>query len=54
MRNIIAHQYGKIDDEIIFDSIKEEIAKDAGLFIEAIKPAEQLGARWVLEKKGMC
>ena len=33
MRNIIAHQYGKIDDRIVFDSIKEELEKDVVEFI---------------------
>ena len=28
MRNILAHQYGAIDDEIIFNSIKEELGRD--------------------------
>ena len=33
MRNIISHQYGKIDDEIVFDAIKEELYKDVRKFI---------------------
>jgi len=33
MRNIISHQYGKIDDEIIFESIKEELGRDIRDFI---------------------
>lgn len=37
MRNIIAHEYGKIDDKIMFDSITEELSKDAEEFIENIK-----------------
>jgi uncharacterized protein YutE (UPF0331/DUF86 family) len=28
MRNIIAREYGKIDDEIVFHSITEELEKD--------------------------
>lgn len=28
MRNLIAHEYGKIDDEIVFNSIVEELKKD--------------------------
>lgn len=33
MRNIIAHQYGKIDDEIVYNSITEELEKDITSFI---------------------
>ena len=28
MKNIIAHQYGDIDDKIVFDSIKNKLEKD--------------------------
>ena len=34
MRNIISHQYGKIDDEIVFEAINEELNKDVRKFIE--------------------
>lgn len=37
MRNIIAHEYGKIDDEIVFESITEELEKDVITFIKNIK-----------------
>lgn len=37
MRNIISHEYGKIDDEIVFDSIKDELILDAEEFIKQIK-----------------
>jgi len=37
MRNIIAHEYGKIDDAIVFNSITEEIISDALELIEKIK-----------------
>jgi uncharacterized protein YutE (UPF0331/DUF86 family) len=37
MRNIIAHEYGKIDDELVFDSLKEELITDAQEFIKQIK-----------------
>jgi len=37
MRNIIAHEYGKIDDELVFESITEELIKDANEFIDLIK-----------------
>ena len=37
MRNIISHQYGKVDDEIVFESITENMDKDVKEFIEKIK-----------------
>lgn len=37
MRNIIAHEYGEIDDEIVFKAVKEELIGDVGRFIEIIK-----------------
>jgi len=37
MRNIIAHEYGKIDDELIFHSITEEIQSDANKLIKFLK-----------------
>jgi len=37
MRNVIAHQYGKIDDEVIFNSVTEEIEKDSEEFIRLIR-----------------
>lgn len=37
MRNIIAHEYGKIDDELVFESITKEIIRDANEFIDLIK-----------------
>ncbi|MBU0929659.1 MAG: DUF86 domain-containing protein [Nanoarchaeota archaeon] len=37
MRNILAHEYGKVNDEIIFYSIKEELGNDVMDFIRAIK-----------------
>jgi uncharacterized protein YutE (UPF0331/DUF86 family) len=36
MRNFIAHQYGKIDDEIIFNSVTEELENDTKEFIKVI------------------
>ena len=41
MRNIIAHQYGTIDDEVIFHSVKEELGKDALAFSERIRKGFQ-------------
>ncbi|MBU0980472.1 MAG: DUF86 domain-containing protein [Nanoarchaeota archaeon] len=32
MRNILAHQYGKVDDGIVFDALKTKIMKDAESF----------------------
>ncbi len=37
MRNIIAHEYGNIDDEIVFHSITEELEKDVKELIYIIK-----------------
>ena len=37
MRNIIAHQYGKINDEIVFDSIKKELERDTEAFIQNVE-----------------
>ena len=45
MRNIISHEYGKIDDEIVFDSIKDELILDAEEFIKQIKKV--LNKKWL-------
>lgn len=37
MRNIIAHEYGKIEDEIVFESVTEHLEKDIKEFISIIK-----------------
>ncbi len=37
MRNIIAHEYGVIDDEIVYEAVSSELEKDARDFIKAIK-----------------
>ena len=37
MRNIIAHEYGKIDDEIVFEAVTEELGKDVKEFIKCIE-----------------
>ncbi len=37
MRNIISHQYGAVDDKIVFESIKEELDKDVNEFIKVVK-----------------
>lgn len=35
MRNLLVHEYGKIDDSIVYNSI-EELEKDIGEFVNAI------------------
>lgn len=37
MRNILAHEYGRIDDEIVFESIKDELILDAEEFIKSVE-----------------
>lgn len=37
MRNFIIHQYGKIDDEIIFETITGQLEKDVREFLEEIE-----------------
>lgn len=37
MRNILAHEYGTVNDEIIFEAITEELESDVRKFIENIK-----------------
>ena len=37
MKNIISHQYGKIDDEIVFEAINEELEKDVKRFITSVQ-----------------
>lgn len=37
MRNWLAHEYGRIDDEIVYNSISEELEKDVNEFIEKIR-----------------
>lgn len=37
MKNIISHQYGKIDDEIVFESIKKELDRDVKDFISVVE-----------------
>ena len=36
MRNVIAHQYGCVDDEIVFHSITEELVEDAESFLKSV------------------
>jgi uncharacterized protein YutE (UPF0331/DUF86 family) len=37
MRNIIAHEYGKIDDGIVFNAVTEQLTDDVKEFIEHIR-----------------
>ncbi len=37
MRNVIAHEYGKIDDEIVFEAVTEQIIPDVMEFINQIE-----------------
>ncbi|MEK6857484.1 MAG: DUF86 domain-containing protein [Nanoarchaeota archaeon] len=37
MRNVIAHQYGSVNDEIVFDSIKDELEEDVRTFLRELK-----------------
>ena len=39
MRNVIAHEYGKINDELVFYSLREELEKDVEEFIKAVRKA---------------
>ena len=37
MRNILAHEYGIVDDTIVFESITEELGNDVRLLLEKIE-----------------
>ena len=37
MRNILAHQYGNVDDEIVFESISYELINDTKEFLKRIR-----------------
>ena len=37
MKNIISHLYGKVDDEIVFEAINEELEKDVKRFIASVQ-----------------
>ena len=41
MRNIISHQYGKVDDEIVFEAITEDIDRDVRIFIDKAKTTDK-------------
>ena len=37
MRNFIAHQYGQINDKLVYEAITEELEKDVRKFIEVVE-----------------
>lgn len=39
MRNIITHQYGVVDDELVFHSITYELKRDVKEFVEEVRKA---------------
>jgi len=41
MKNIISHQYGKIDDEIVFEAITQELGRDVRKFVEVVEKIQQ-------------
>lgn len=41
MRNILAHEYGGVDDKLVFRALREELIPDARAFISAVKAAEK-------------
>jgi len=40
MRNIISHQYGKVDDEIVFESITGQLERDVIEFLGCVEDGE--------------
>ncbi len=37
MKNIIAHQYGKINDDVVFEAITEELEQDIEAFMTCVE-----------------
>jgi len=37
MRNILAHNYGKVNDNLVFEAVTERLNNDIRLFIESMK-----------------
>lgn len=37
MRNVIAHQYGSVNDEMVFNSINNELEEDVKIFLKQVK-----------------
>ncbi len=36
MRNILAHEYGEVNDKIVFDALKDELINDINQFIKEV------------------
>jgi len=37
MRNFISHEYGKVDDELVFEALSGELEKDTMEFLDAVR-----------------
>lgn len=37
MRNILAHEYGEVDDEIVFNAISSELREDSKEFVKSVR-----------------
>ncbi len=37
MRNVLAHEYGEVDDLIVYHAVREELCKDVREFLDAVK-----------------
>ncbi|MBU0977462.1 MAG: DUF86 domain-containing protein [Nanoarchaeota archaeon] len=37
MRNFISHEYGKVDDELVFEALSGELEKDVGEFLGKVR-----------------
>ena len=42
MRNILAHEHGEVNDEIVFDAINDELEFDVKGFIKSIKKSHKI------------
>lgn len=45
MRNLIAHEYGTVDDELVFHAITEELMRDIEAFLEATAVSQNTGKK---------
>jgi len=43
MRNILAHEYGKIDDELVFESISHELIEDVEELLKQVNKNFEMG-----------
>jgi len=41
MRNFLTHEYGKVDNEIVYNSIKEELEEDINEFINNVESSKK-------------